>query len=416
MNSISSNYVLRTIFSYLDYERLLKIVKYNKALQTKLDLGKESYDNLLSYEYCSRKSIVRVKHMDETELNQIINYIFIASFILFAYILLLASIFYYIGSFNKENLIPNFDPNILNKIHTINISLFLLDIILFISYFIISRFIIRTFYYDVKRNISIKRIILVIINLSYIYYEIQIIRKIYPSYKIKNNNFVLLMAFDYILLILLLLYIILMIVSTTKYFLYAGTGIAFYDQVILKKYKGIQVKDFELPKAFLKMTKIEKVNFLRKNEKEFQHSFNQNNIDLMKKISEYRLKNHSRSCYHEDDEKIPYYIIHGLSEEKLFNFKNIFKLPNRSYLFKYKKNILGNKLNQDNNDDIKDILDENINKLSVTEIGEYEYIFLSDDIDALFAPISLEEIEKSQLDKINNEIYDFNVEDLPHED
>ena len=416
MNSISSNYVLRTIFSYLDYERLLKIVKYNKALQAKLDLGKDNYDTLLSYEYCSRKSTLRVKHMDETELNQIINYIFIASFILFAYIILLATIFYYIGSFNKENLIPNFDPNILNIIHKINISLFLLDIILFISYFIISRYIIRTFYYDVKRNISIKRIILVIINLSYIYYEIQIIRKIYLSYKIKNNNFVLLMAFDYILLILLLLYIILMIVSTTKYFLYAGTGIAIYDQVILKKYKNIQIKDFELPKTFLKMNKMEKVKFLRQNENQFQHSFNQKNIDLMKKISEYRLKNNSRSCYHEDDEKIPYYILHGLSEEKLFNFKNIFKLPNRSYLFKYKKNILGNKLNEDNNDDIKDILDENINKLSVTEIGEYEYIFLSDDIDALFAPISLEEIEKAHLDKINKEIYDFNVEDLPHED
>jgi hypothetical protein len=266
------------------------------------------------------------------------------------------------------------------------------------------------------------------------------IKKIYLSYKIKNNNFILLMAFDYILLILLLLYIVLMLVSTYQYFLYAGSGILRYEQVILKKYKNIQISDFELPKTFLNMTKIEKIKFLRKNEKQFKHTFNQKNIDLMEKINEYRLKNNSNSCYHEDEEKIPYYILHGLSEEKLFNFKNIFKLPNpnsisqglsdeksfdfknilklssRSYLLKYKKNILGNKLTQDNNDDIKVILDNNINKLSVTEIGEYEYIFLSDDIDALFAPISAEEIEKGHFNSIANEIYDFNIEDTPHED
>ena len=161
------------------------------------------------------------------------------------------------------------------------------------------------------------------------------------------------------------------------------------------------------------MTKKGKANYLKNNSNEFKHSFTQKNKDLMEKINEYRLKNDSNSCYFENTEKIPKYIIHGLSEEKLFPHKNVFKLPKRSYLFKYKKNTFEQNLN---NIDKDIILDKIVNKLSVTEIGEYEYIFLSDDIEALFGPISLDDNQNGHLNLEQNDIYDFEVQNLDHED
>ena len=413
MNSISSDYFLKLLFSHLDYEYFLKLLKNNKALQKRSGLKKDNYEELMKYKYTTTKLTIKIKNMDETELNQIIYFIFIATFSLVGYIFIFSTILYFIGPFNESNLKENYDANALDMINKINMSLYLLDIILSISYFIISRFIIKTFYYDNKKNINIKRIILLIINIIYIYYEVQIIRKISLSYTIKNSNFLWFMIFDYILLVLFLLYIILMLVSTYKYFRYAGTGIETFDPVILKRYRNIEIYDCVLPKKFLNMTKKGKANYLKNNSNEFKHSFTQKNKDLMEKINEYRLKNDSNSCYFENTEKIPKYIIHGLSEEKLFPHKNVFKLPKRSYLFKYKKNTFEQNLN---NIDKDIILDKIVNKLSVTEIGEYEYIFLSDDIEALFGPISLDDNRNGNLNLEQNDIYDFEVQNLDHED
>jgi hypothetical protein len=163
------------------------------------------------------------------------------------------------------------------------------------------------------------------------------------------------------------------------------------------------------------MTKEEKVDYLKKNENQFKHKFSQKNVDLMDKINEYRLKNGSQSCYYEDNEKLPYYILHGLSEEILFDYKNIFALPNRQYLLKFKNNSFEELLNN-NSIDKEIMLNEDVNKLSITDIGDYKYILLSDDIDALFAPIDFEDIKKKAVELKQKELFDFSVENFLHEE
>ena len=45
---ITSNYCLKSILSYIDYSTVLKLVKYNKCFQKKLDINIKDYS--LDYE------------------------------------------------------------------------------------------------------------------------------------------------------------------------------------------------------------------------------------------------------------------------------------------------------------------------------------------------------------------------------
>ena len=420
LNNISSNFCLKSIFSYLDYEFILKLIKYNKNLQNKLGLKKENYQNLISYEFATRKIKRKLKLLNNEELNLIIFIIYIITFILFAYILIFSSFLYFKGSFNESNLKNYYDENILNIINKININLFTLDLFLLIAYFVITRFIIKNFYLDQQKIIYFKYVILIVINLFYIFFEVLIIWKIYLSYKIKNDNFPLFMIFDYILLVLLLLHIIFMIFSTYKYYLYAGSGISEFEKIILTKYKNIEINDFELPNNFLNMSKKERIKYIKNNENQFRHSFSQRQKDLMEKINEVRVKNNDPkslmtiyACYYEDNEKLPNFLIHEISEEKLFEYKNVFKLPNKRILFKYKLNSFEKNL-KENKVDLKMLLNWQVNKISITDVGEYEYILLSDDIDALFEfNLDIEEKKNEAIDKMT---YDYFIEDSSHID
>ena len=46
---ISSQYCLKSIFSYIEYNKVLKIVKYNKRIQKKLELEESHYKEYSQY-------------------------------------------------------------------------------------------------------------------------------------------------------------------------------------------------------------------------------------------------------------------------------------------------------------------------------------------------------------------------------
>ena len=413
LNDITSDISLKTIFSFLDYEYILKLTKYNKELQNKLGFKKENYENLINYEYTIRKIVSRIKQINTAELEQIISFISLVTFSLFSFIFIVATILYFKSPFNELNLINNYDVNNLNIINKINLGLFLLGFIILIAYFTIVHFIINNFYFDVGKIIYIKLAIIIAIDLFYIFFEVLLFWKIILSNKIKNH-FSWPMVFDYILLVLLLLFIILMIFATLKYYWWAGTGIWKFEGVLLNRYKNIEIKNFVFPKTFLNLSKKEKIKCLKSKENEYTHSFSEKQKKIMEKINEYRLRNNSNSLYHEDNEKVPICLLRGISEEKLFGYKHSFKLGDKKYLLKYKKNTFEKNLNE-NKVDLDIMLNRNVNKMSITDIGEYQYIILSDDIDALFS-LNFDDIEKnSKLRELQN-TYDFNIEDSAHVD
>ena len=54
---ISSDFCLKLLFSYLDYNSILKIVKNNKKLQKRLCLNINNYKNKFCYQYAEKKIV-----------------------------------------------------------------------------------------------------------------------------------------------------------------------------------------------------------------------------------------------------------------------------------------------------------------------------------------------------------------------
>ena len=53
--NISSHYNLRVLFSYLEFNRTLQLVKYNKLLQEKLRITNINYITETSYQYIKKE-------------------------------------------------------------------------------------------------------------------------------------------------------------------------------------------------------------------------------------------------------------------------------------------------------------------------------------------------------------------------
>ena len=59
---INSKYTLKTIFSYLNYDLALKIIKKNKKLIVNLDISFTNYEKSSSYEFFERKKTIKKLH------------------------------------------------------------------------------------------------------------------------------------------------------------------------------------------------------------------------------------------------------------------------------------------------------------------------------------------------------------------
>ena len=55
LSKLSSNYCLKTVFSYVNYQLLLNLIKHNKHLQNKLGINSNNYKNEYNFQYIKRK-------------------------------------------------------------------------------------------------------------------------------------------------------------------------------------------------------------------------------------------------------------------------------------------------------------------------------------------------------------------------
>ena len=54
INKITNNYILKSLFAYLKYEKILKLIKNNKGLQNRLGINLNNYKEIFNfpkYEY-----------------------------------------------------------------------------------------------------------------------------------------------------------------------------------------------------------------------------------------------------------------------------------------------------------------------------------------------------------------------------
>lgn len=408
---ITSKYCLKTVFSFIKYKYILELVKYNKKLQNGLGFNLNNYKKISSYQYIRRKIIRKEKYIyNKYEFMQFKTLIFIITLVPTVYIFAYASILYFEGSFNENYLKEDYDDKSLNIIMNINTSLFFLVGIILISLFIITCFIFKNYYMDTKPLKRFKIIIFVNIILFYIFYEIIVIYKIYLSYKIKNKTIPWFILYDYILISIMLLYITFMIYITYKYFKFAGTKITISNHTILKKYKGITINDFELTNNFHKMSKKDKKNLIFKNRTKFQYTHSTRHLHLINLINEYRIKYHLPRLLFNEEERIPDFVINDNSEVMLLGYKNIFKFSKRKYLFKYRINEFEqNLLNKDGNI-LEIILNEDLNKICVIDIDNFEYILIYDSLDDF--KVNLIEAKSGNPNSLNGDMYNEIIRDL----
>jgi len=408
---ITSKYCLKTVFSFIKYKYILELVKYNKKLQNGLGFNLNNYKKISSYQYIRRKIIRKEKYIyNKYEFMQFKTLIFIITLVPTVYIFAYASILYFEGSFNENYLKEDYDDKSLNIIMNINTSLFFLVGNILISLFIITCFIFKNYYMDTKPLKRFKIIIFVNIILFYIFYEIIVIYKIYLSYKIKNKTIPWFILYDYILISIMLLYITFMIYITYKYFKFAGTKITISNHTILKKYKGITINDFELTNNFHKMSKKDKKNLIFKNRTKFQYTHSTRHLHLINLINEYRIKYHLPRLLFNEEERIPDFVINDNSEVMLLGYKNIFKFSKRKYLFKYRINEFEqNLLNKDGNI-LEIILNEDLNKICVIDIDNFEYILIYDSLDDF--KVNLIEAKSGNPNSLNGDMYNEIIRDL----
>ena len=342
-------------------------------------------------------------------------WISIITFVPITYILSFSSILYFEGSFNDNNLKDNYNVKFLNIINKINTSLYLLETHILISFFVIVCFIFNNYYFDGQKLKEIKYYILLIINSIYYIYEILIIWKLYLSYKISKGSCPWFMICDYILISIILLYIIFMIYITYNYYKFSGSGIQIFKKTILTKYKNIIINEFALPTNFQNMSKLKKRNFLLNNANKFHYTHSERHIHLINIINEFRTNNNLQRFTYNEEEKIPYFFINDLSEIILFGYQKFFKLSDRKYLFKdiigeFEKNI-----NTKNSDVLNILFNKDINKISIIDTDDFEYILFSDElIDD--CRINLIEAKNTNPNELDKDMYEEYIEDICYDE
>ena len=398
-NNITSDYLLKTVFSYLKYNNVLKIVKYNKNIQSKLGINLQNYQTISNYQYIKRK-ITRTYDPGENECIEMGKIFFtsLITFIFFIYVFIYSILLVSLESFDHSNTKINYDKNSLKIINKINAYLFLFIIFIIISFFLLLCFILKNCYSDSPQLKRIKFLMLIVIDSIYFLYECLIIWKLSLSYKIKKNDTTWFMTCDYIFIILNSLFILYMLFVTYLYYVDAGKKIEIFIKYILTKYKNIEISNYLLPDNFHKMNKKAKNKFISDNKYNFQFSLSKEQLDLISLINEFREKHNLEKLTIDWDKKLPNFILNESSELMLFTY-NILKLGNTSYLFRYHIGDFEVNFRNNDKDIISILLKENLNRIIVIGQNMKEYILVYES----YKHYSIDPIELRESDEDNDE-------------
>ena len=131
INRISNKNLLKSLFSFLKYKQILKLVRNNKGLQKRLDINLNNYKEISEfpkYEYFNSVEIAKKRKKARTGLewaymflNMIISCI---TCIFFTYLLIYSILLVTEGNFDESNIL---DFDVLNNKE--NFSIFLILII-----------------------------------------------------------------------------------------------------------------------------------------------------------------------------------------------------------------------------------------------------------------------------------------------
>jgi len=381
ISRISNNEIMKDVFSYLNSKRILKIVQKNKNLQKKLGINIEYYKNksdLPKYEYFEKKATYYTRKKKGHELGLSIHFCLITccTSIYFIYTLIYAILLVAKDTFDESNTKENYDKSLENKISTFNKCMFILVTSVIISWLALVFFVFKNCYRDYGIKRIIKSVILIIIILLHISFEGLVISKLVFSYKIKKDGSTWFIVMDYIFLVLNFIHIALNILNTIAYFHDGGTDVEHITQCALISFNNVKIENFELPDNFRNWKKKERKRFISDNYINYE-LLNSDNIGINMYLNMVKRKYDIPNFEINQIKSIPDFIIEEPGEMMLYPDRNIFKLSNEGYIFRYPIGEFVNILRKNSDDTIKNILSkDNLTFYQVINQNEKQIIYV----------------------------------------
>ena len=384
INKVSNNQSLKSIFSYINYLKILKIVQKNKRLQTRLGINIQNYKDFVDfpkYEYNKIEQIVDTEksRIHSTDGVYLVLFPCCCFCILFIYSLIYSILLVSLDSFDDSNTKEYYNKSFADIIKKINVFTFILDGIIVSNPLILMFYIFNNDYYsDYGIKKIIKSLIIIIINLSHIIFEGIIIWKLYLSYKIKKGGLLWFMRMDYTFLVLNFFCFLYVLLLSVIFFRNSGKNIAYKSFYVLESFNGIKINNFILPFNFDKWDKKDRKKFILKKYHVYEYKNSTINRDLVNSINSFRRdKNISTLFFDEFSPNIPDFIVKKPLELLLNSDQNIFKISDKKYLIKLPIGIFKSEFEKRNPNIIKILLNDELDTIQIIPEGEYENIIIS---------------------------------------
>ena len=398
LSKINSKYILKAILSlaYGDMKSVLKLTKYNKCLLNKLEINFKDY---FKYE-------IEIK-TDENENDILFITLGITQdFGWFIIYLIYIILFYIRGTFNDKNLKEGYNKkkkdfvDFMDNYILLAYFLFNCATILIAILFINCKFLIIKGY--------IKLLICIFINLIDLTHHISyIIKFAYAKAIIKKelintigkygkckteeeineynkiSKLIWFYRFDIFIITIICMVFVVYIIMVIVIIILPWNRFFEFGEIkknILKKFKGLNIIEKELPEKFNNLNEKEKNEFLFKKEnmKEFKYEQNESQINLIKKINDIRKENHIPLLKYYNIIFLPEFIINEKTQLIFNDNENPFKLSDNFYVFKYPINEFQNYLN--NKQILNIITNKKLKEIKIFEQNNIEFIFIYGDV------------------------------------
>ena len=363
--NISSSFIIKQIFSNLDYTRFISLIKYSKKYQQKLEFNLK--ENVHYYKNIGKKEKIGVGSSDWGDGLQLL-----AAIPLFGPHYLYFIIHYILNSaltikLNNNEKSNGFFWRIINGI----IKKY--SILIYIGSFYVLYHALdysRSDYIDRK---IIYVILLLLIMLFHACYEFLLIYKIkiISSFALNGKWMI---VFDVIYLLANISYTFFTYKLFEQYMeAKAYPRYEYYNYLLL--FKDIKIKKYELPDNLESIENKRKYFESKVDDLEIEYS--RNDLNLIESINNYRQKNNLNELI--IDYKIPNFIIKE-STEIILSASKIIKMSNIKYLFRLNIEDDFEKIKEDENI-INILLKPFINKINIAQQGKIKYMTVYEDFD-----------------------------------
>ena len=325
--NISSKYVLKNIFLYLNYECILKLIRYNKHIQNRIGINKKNYNN-----YSNTRYYIREEFGIYEKFSLLIFASFDSIFIMFC--LGYKEIFQ--EGITTDNIFLN----------TINIILNILSIIISIT-LMISRI------FESPKNILVLLSIITVLLCNILILIILI-------------SILVLIGFYIIDFLYLLINLAFIAYFFYLIFIKLKSKITYY----LIKYKNIPIQEYYLEDFKEK----EKLKYISKIVYYLKYNYSTKDLKIFNEINYFREKNNLEEL--DLDLYLPEFIINEISDIFLYDSQKLFKLKGDKYLFKYKVGEFENYLKNNDKDLIDILLKSYLENINIIVQDDIQYILI----------------------------------------